>query len=92
MAVLTMADYGQIREDFYRLGFGKEEIAALAGGTPTSTEFLAGLQTFEDTLVNGFASMKTAFDSATGSTFTNTGCQKILAAYLRWKVRNLLGI
>lgn len=92
MATLTTADYQEIRDDFYRLGFGKEEMKALSGGLPTQAQLLAGLQTFEDALVNAFAGMKTDFDTAIGRTTTNAGCQKVLAAYLRWKINELLGV
>jgi hypothetical protein len=92
MAQLTDADYAEIRDDFFRMGFGKEEMKALAGGLPTQAALLAGLQTFEDTLVSAFAGMKTDFDTAISRTTTNAGCQKILAAYLRWKVKQLLGV
>ena len=90
MAQLTEADYREIRQEFYRFGFGKEECKALAS-LPNAAQFLAGLQTFEDTLIGAFAGMKADFDTATGRTWTNIGVQKILAAYLRWKIKQLLG-
>lgn len=92
MAQLTADDYREIRKDFFRMGFGKEEFKALAGGMPPEPALLAGLQSLEDAMVANFASMKLGMDAAFGRTTTNVGCQKIMAAYLRWKIRDLLGV
>ena len=92
MATLNNADYKEIRAAFYRMGFGKEEFQALSGGMPNQAQLLAGLQAIEDFMVGNFATMKSNMDTALTRTTTNPGAQKIVAAYLRWKINELLGV
>lgn len=91
MATLTDANVKEIRRDFFRMGFGKEEYKALAGGLPSETEQKAGLQAIEDFFVSNFATIKAALDTGLNRTTTNPGAQKIIAAYFRWKIGVLLG-
>lgn len=91
MATIGPSDFGEIRDTMYRAGYGKEELKALAGGLPTKTALLAGLQAIEDRLVAQFASFKSDFETATGKTMTNAGMQKVLAAYFAWKLKKFTG-
>jgi hypothetical protein len=91
MAVMTDSDVAEIRDDFFRLGFGKEEYKALAGGMPNEAQRKAGLQAIEDFFVSNFATIKSGLDTGLSRTTTNQGAQKIIAAYLRWKIKQLLG-
>ena len=80
-----------IRKQVYKSGTGKEELKALAGGLPNEAALMAGFQYLEDQTVNGFASLKTGLDTALGKTMTNTGAQKMIAAYYMWKIKQILG-
>lgn len=85
MAVLTGADYGELRNSVYQLGKGKEELKALAF-LPNKSQVLAAFQAIEDFWEANKATLKADVDTALGVTTTAAFAEKILAAWLSWKV------
>ena len=90
MAALTPTDYGEIRNSIYRAGLGKEELKALPA-LPTATQLLAAFQSLEDDMVSFFPTLKAGIDTELGLTTSNMLAQKIVAGYLLWKIKKLLG-
>ena len=85
MAVLTGADYGELRNSLYQLGKGKEELKAL-DFLPNKSQFTAAFQTIEDFWEANEATLKASVDTAIGVTTTAPLAKEILAAWLLWKV------
>lgn len=90
MAVLTGADYKELRKSVYTTSNGKEELKALAS-LPTEAQLLGAFQSLENDLVAAFSTMKTNVETALGRSITVGLAQKIMAAYLVWKLRKLRG-
>jgi hypothetical protein len=80
MAVLTAADYNQIRSALYREGQGKEELKAHAA-LPNEVALKAGFQALEDRWEATRASYKTNFDAAAGLTTTANEMGHIFEAW-----------
>lgn len=90
MATLTNADYAELRDSVYRFGAGKEELKAL-GSLPSKAQVLAMFQAQEDHFVSDFATIKALIDTELGITTTNPLATKLIAGYLEWKVKKILG-
>ena len=84
MAILTNAEYGQIRGNVWRFGSGKEELKALAA-LPTKAQLLAAFQAIENNSQASRATIKAAVDAALGITTSVALARKLYAAYLAVK-------
>ena len=92
MADIT-AHYRELRKSVYATGLGKEELKALTGGLPSKAELLAAFQGLEDAVVAAYPTWKSGLEADLGGvTLTNPAAQKLIAGYLRWKIKNLLGV
>lgn len=91
MAILTATDVGEIRDSIYQVGLGKEELKALPA-IPSQSQQTTAFQSLEDRLVTLFSTLKSDIEAAFSFTITSTLAQKIVAGYLRWKIKKLLGI
>lgn len=90
MAILTDKDYGEIRDSIYRKGVGKEDLKSLAT-LPSKAQLKAAFQSLENDMVAAFPSMKANVEAALGVGITNALMQKLLAGYLVWKIKQVLG-
>lgn len=90
MAALTNSDYAELRDSVYRFGAGKEELKAL-GSLPSKAQVLAMFQAQEDHFVSSYSTIKGLIDAQLGVTTTNPLAQKLIAGYLRWKIKKILG-
>ena len=84
MAILTNAEYGQLRAAIYRRGSGKEELKALAA-LPSKAKLLAGFQAIEDNSQASRAAIKAAMDTALGFVASAALARKLYAAYVAVK-------
>lgn len=90
MAVLTDKDYGEIRDTAYRKGFGKEELKALPV-LPSKAQLKAAFQSLETDLVAAYPGLKVNVETALGVSISASLMNKLLAAYLVWKIKQVLG-
>ena len=85
--------YRELRKSVYAAGLGKEELKALIGGLPDKSEMIAAFQGLEDAVVAAYPNWKSDLQTNLGGvTLTNPAAQKIIAGYLKWKIKNLLGV
>ena len=84
MAILTNAEYGQLRAAIYRRGAGKEELKALAA-LPSKAKLLAVFQAIEDNSQASRAAIKSAIDAALGFATSAALARKLYAAYVAVK-------
>ena len=97
MAVLTNQDYADLRNEWYRSGFGKEELKALPA-LPSSTQIKAAFQAIEDTFTTAvipqgavgmtvIGAIKLQFDSALGVATSQALFISALRVWFRWRDR-----
>jgi hypothetical protein len=84
MAVLTSADYKELRRMLYRFGEGKEDLKALPN-LPSEAQLLACFQAIEDKWVADQTTYKGLMETALNRTITNTLARLIGKSYLYWR-------
>lgn len=91
MAVLTAANYKELRKACYQNGAGKEELKALSA-LPNETKLLAIFQAAEDRTVAAFNLFRADMEAQLGIPSNGTSlalARKLYAAYCSWKLRNV---
>lgn len=84
MAVLTDAQYSELRKLVYRSGSGKEELKAHAA-LPSGAQLKAAFQVLENFWEDNKATVKANLDAALGFTTTGAEAKKFGLAFLIWK-------
>lgn len=89
MATLTGSDYAELRNEFLRSGWGKDEVKSELGvlGKPSQPELLAAFQSIENDMLSVSPTIKANFDAAIGGATSNALFKMAMRVWFRWRDR-----